>query len=264
MTLIADTHVHVYPCHSPAAVVDRAHRRFARMAPGAARVLCLAERSDCDFFECVVGGAGAPRPATDFMPGSEDGCVVAMQSGCPPLYVLAGWQVKPREGIEILALCCRERIEDGLPADETISRIRERGGAAVVPWAVGKWLFGRGRLVRELFGRAAPGELAAADTTMRPTIWPEPAPMRLARRRGLRVVAGSDPLPFAGEEQRVGMLATRWDVALDESRPVSSVRALFGADAPPPATVGRRCGALEVWRRMRACAVARPAGSSVL
>ena len=125
----------------------------------------------------------------------------------------------------------------------------EAGGVPVVGWAPGKWFFGRGKIVASLIESCDPGQLAVGDTILRATCWAEPLLMRAARRRGCTVLAGSDPLPFAGEEVRAGTYATVLEGAFDKQKPRSSLRELLQTGSA--CTMGRRNGPVLMLQRLR-------------
>jgi len=72
---------------------------------------------------------------------------------------------------------------------------------------------------------------------------------REARARGFAVVAGSDPLPFRGEERFVGSYASAVDAALDPVQPLASLRALLGDATTAWTRAGRRPGLWTALRR---------------
>ena len=257
--LVADTHVHLYPFYDVGAAMRSLVRRLAALAPGAERAGFLAERPDGDAFARLRDGQWGRGSGFEFRP-LDGGTLLAADGGDPSgagLYLFAGRQIVTAERVEVLGLAMTRPVPDGRPAAETVARVREAGGVPVLSWAPGKWLFARGRVVRALIGAAAPGGLLIGDTSLRPPLWPEPLPMRAARRRGLAVIAGSDPLPFAGEDTRPGMYATRWDGGLDPRDPLGSARRLLQGPGAPPVRVGRRSGTLEAARRVARCLAGR-------
>jgi hypothetical protein len=126
----------------------------------------------------------------------------------------------------------------------------------VIPWSPGKWYFGRKRVVRRLLDRFGPQRLLVGDTPLRPMGYPEPLLVRHARREGFRVLAGSDPLPFAGEERQLGRYVTLFSgAAFNPHRPSDSVRGMLTSGAQGR-SVGRRALPLalvvRLWRNQRA------------
>jgi len=252
MKVIADTHVHLYPCHDPAAAFSCLLQNLARWDDAAVRAAFLTEAPGCRAFRDIREGRLHPTGAGDtFVAAGEAEAAVLLNGGRPRMYVFSGRQIVTRERLEILALTLDEAPAGGLTARETVSAVRDAGGIPVLSWAPGKWFFGRGKVVRELLKRVSPGELLLGDTSLRPTLWAEPLLMRQARRMGFAVVAGSDPLPTPGEETYAGSYASGTDEPFDPQRPVSSMRAALGKAALETVLLGKRCGPFEVLRRLR-------------
>jgi hypothetical protein len=232
MFVAADTHVHLYPCYDVSAALRFAAENLAALSsdscPESERVgvLFLTERRDCSFFEDLKRGklllAGWKIEVLQdgvlrLLGGSSDGA----------LLVAPGRQIVTRERLEVLGLAMAGLVMDGLPAEETLARIRGLGGVAVLNWSPGKWFFGRGLVVRKLIEESAPADFLIGDIAMRPSLWLEPRLMRLARRRGFGLAAGSDPLPFAGEERKVGSFGMAGRAELSMDAPLESLRELL-------------------------------------
>ncbi|MBI3987047.1 MAG: hypothetical protein HY343_09015 [Lentisphaerae bacterium] len=267
--VIADGHLHMYPCFKPALAMrhlfdnlDRLaalrwpdHEETAGVCPapgGMSRMAFLAERSDCHFFRDLREGRGMHGgPVFAFLSGPEPNCVVCREEGRSPLLLVAGRQVVTRERLEVLALTLDEAPEDGAPACEVIDDILHAGGLPVLSWAPGKWFFKRGQIVRDLLDRFDPGGLLLGDSSLRPTLWGLPFLMRRAMARGFRVIAGSDPLPFAGEERVMGAYGFSLDCRWDEARPVSSIREALQQGPVHPRLVGRRGSPGTVLHRLK-------------
>jgi len=99
-----------------------------------------------------------------------------------------------------------------------------------------------------------PQRLLLGDSSLRPLPWAEPLLMRQARREGFAVLAGSDPLPLAGEERFWGRYASRstGEGGLDlDIRPAATLRNLLQRGASRLSPCGRRGGLLETLTRLR-------------
>lgn len=238
MLIAADTHVHLYPFYDRDALLDGAFARLAKLVPGAGvRALCLTERHDCHAF--------------NDLPGERvQGYAVRWRGeGAGENWIFAGRQIVTRERLEVLALVIEKEFPDGLILDDVIGKVRGAGGVPVLAWAPGKWFSERGEVVRRLVEVSAPGLFLLGDTSLRPTIWPEPKLMALGRRRGFPVVAGSDPLPFRGEERVAGTYGIRMEGPWDANAPVSSMRTLLFSGAGI-SFIGRRCGTVTTAARL--------------
>jgi hypothetical protein len=168
------------------------------------------------------------------------------------VHVVAGRQVATRERLEVLALATTAEVADGGDILETVERIAAAGGIPVLAWAPGKWLGRRGRRVHAILSEVQPGGLLIGDTAMRPRGWPTPRLMLEAKRRGFAIVAGTDPLPLAGEESLIGRYGIAADGVNGAATMIADLRALL-ADGRVAVT-GRRASpgdAAARWLRLR-------------
>lgn len=241
MKIVADTHVHVYPCYDAGEVFSSAFSGLKQVGGSeAARAILLTERFDCHFFQGLCE-ARVKVPTFGISALSDGRSARVTDAGGNTLYVIAGRQIVTQERLEVLALTIDAAIPDGKPICAVLSEIKEQGGVPVLSWAPGKWFGKRGEIVRNLIDTLSPRDFILGDTTLRPTVWPEPALMRRASEKGFRIVAGSDPLPFAGEERWVGSYASLWDGAMDVEKPALSLENLLWNGTA--SRVGRRGGA---------------------
>ena len=77
------------------------------------------------------------------------------------------------------------------------------------------------------------------DNGGRPGVLPAPAQWRLARRRGIKILPGTDPLPFASEGARAGGVGFVLEGPLDRERPAQDLKRLIREEAGQPRTYGR-------------------------
>ncbi len=255
MLVVADTHVHIYPFHDLAEIIRVACANLEPLAGGSEHVkmLCLAERHDCHAFRDLAEGRSEVPGGMRVEPAGDDALVVEVSDGSM-LYLLAGRQLVTGERLELLALTSDLSIPDGRPAADLAEAIRAEGAVPVLSWAPGKWLFRRGDAVRALVEEASPGSLVIGDTAARASS-SEPRLMRLAQEKGIAVIAGTDPLPLAGEEQYVGTYASVLETEFDGSAPAASMRNALTSTDTSVRRVGRRNGHLESLRRSVSCAL---------
>ena len=146
----------------------------------------------------------------------------------PPVATGAPWTASKRDGAQILLFPARqvaaaERLEllgyfgealvpDGLPLKETARRLADSGFSVALAWGRGKWLFKRAKIVADFLRDPAMSAFApfVCDCALRPWFWPEPL-FTLARKRGFRIISGSDPLPGKGNERNAGHKAMLLD-----------------------------------------------------
>ncbi|WP_243450865.1 hypothetical protein [Sphingosinicella sp. CPCC 101087] len=203
-----DAHVHLHDEADAQRTLELALETFRRAAGRVDVAVCmLAERTGFNVFESLrtklVGTAEAESIWLD---------------GSRRLLVLAGRQIVSAEGLEILGLAALvpDRLE-GRPAREIIADLLEIGALPVLPWGAGKWIGRRGRLVDRLIGETT--GIFLGDNGGRPIFWPV---RRFAR--GVRVVAGSDPLPVAGAWTAIGSFGSLLHGALPIDTPAAALR----------------------------------------
>lgn len=254
MIVAADSHVHLYPEYDLAHALRSGMANLARLAEGAdpseprACALFLTERSDCHVFRDLRAGAALPNSIE--VVRCEDPGAIEVRCDAGSAYLFPGRQVATRERLEVLCLTADADIPDGLGLEETLERVRSTGGIPVIPFAPGKWLGARGRLLERTLGGVAGGAVLVSDSALRPFGWPRP---RLMLSAGAHVLAGSDPLPLAGDELRLGTYATLWRTGVDWRTPTTAARALLRT--PPTALGGARLSPWALAWRLRRLAV---------
>lgn len=239
MRLIADTHIHIYPCYDRKQALDTLRTNLSHLDSNAVCVAFLAERSDCHFFSEFRSKA-AESPSSNLKVHCQDNALHIQETGHPDLYLFPGRQIIARENVEILSLTVDLEIKDGLPAQKIIDLIRIKDGLPVLSWAPGKWFFKRKKVVEKLLVSNKPGTLLLGDTTLRPTCWIQPFLMKKAVRKGFTVIGGSDPLPFAGEEQVLGRYGSLMDCNFDKQNPAKSIRSFLLQPGLQPPLIGKR------------------------
>lgn len=250
-----DAHVHLYPSCDLSLAIHYSLENMQRYAEVskkkiAARVWLLTERSDCHRYQTLLQEPSIREfkiERTD-----EKKAVVVLRRGEPVLYIMPGRQIITREGLELCALITHYEIADRkYAAKDAIKILKEAGAIVALNWAPGKWLFNRGRIVRNLIEEAAE-ELFISDTTMRPALLPTPPLMRRAVQYGMRLLYGSDPLPFKGEEKIFASYGGIVEGDFIPNRPASSLLNLLKNKTTIITPYGRRSNmALFAWRQWR-------------
>ena len=250
-----DAHAHLYPFYDVPRLLLAALDQMPRTAPTDQRVLCLAERADCSFFQSLAQDEiRLPGDRWRIVAWDPDGGVkIRHLPDHRDLWIMAGRQIVSAERIEVCGLFSDAPIADGLPAREIIRAILDTGGLPALDWAPGKWLFNRGRLVRALVAEFPPAQLILIDTSLRFHGWPASRLYAAARQQGRAVLAGSDPLPFAGEEALAGSYRCTFSIPApdDSTRLVAPLKAALTAGALPIEFGGHRGSPLSVLRRLR-------------
>ncbi|MFN8392721.1 MAG: hypothetical protein U0136_20685 [Bdellovibrionota bacterium] len=270
--IIADTHVHVYPCYDLSRFFEAAAENLERIiqqrkceAGEAAQrcsrvlgVLFLTERFDCHYFDELSAGKQAALPTGWSAAPLSDKVVRATSEEGAELLIVSGYQVITLERLEVLTLNSRNRIPDGLPLSEVLSRVLSPE-IPVLNWSLGKWMFGRGKTVGGVIKTSASRELIVGDIRARPLGWGEPRLLAIAKGRGVPMIAGSDPLPVRGEEKYVLSYASefRLPAGLDEGRIGDILQSALASRSCKPGVVGHRGNPLETFFRLRGNSMAK-------
>ncbi len=254
MIVAADCHVHFYPKYNLGKLLRQASTNLSYMAKSdsAIKLILLTERKSENVFSELIQLKSIPgSPELTIGNTSEPISLKVTLPDSGSIFVIAGTQINTAERIEVLSLACTERINDGLPIEQTIHAVQHAGGIPVVNWAPGKWSFNRGKIVGQLIENASPQNLVLCDTTLRPLYSPMPKLMRLAKRRNLRIIAGSDPFPFSGEEKHVGTYGIISEQqSFDSERPGSSIKDLILGSNTKFEIVGQRNTPIQVAYRI--------------
>jgi len=265
--ILADGHVHFHACYDVARFLDAAADNFAAHDSAADAgvprrwMLWLTEAREADFFDRLREGVALGRNTAGgqwtFEATPEDGAIRCRDGGGRIITLAAGRQIVTGEGVEVLALGTTERIRDGMPIGETLSRVCEAGALSVLPWGFGKWLGRRGSIITRQLGRAEPGELFLGDNSGRPALAPPPRQFTQAQAAGIRILPGSDPLPFPEECRNVASYGFRLDAA--DLRPdlVGQAKELLRQPGARVTPFGRRNTAWDVARNQIALRLAR-------
>lgn len=237
--LLVDAHVHFHLCFERDAFLDAALANFQRGAeelgiggPFLGCLLLSEMTSERALQRLLSGEAGAWR----FEPTTEPSSLMACRStDGARLLVIAGRQVRTREGLEILALLSTEEFPDGLPFRDALARVRWSGAVPVLPWGFGKWWFYRGSLIEGILRRPEPKWLFLGDNGGRPDLG---SPPRLLREGGVPVLPGSDPLPLPEHAGRAGSYGFLVQDGVEESRPAAALRRWLRELSTQPPTFG--------------------------
>lgn len=221
--LLIDAHVHLHDCYAPGRFLEHAAENFARAAaahgwPAMPGVLLLTESAGVDGFERLAAGAAPTSPWT--VQRTADPATLLAANGGRRLLIVAGRQVVTKEGLEVLLLGTRGTVPDRRPILDVLAEGELLGALRVIPWGAGKWLFRRGRLLDQLLDAAEPGDgFFLGDGGGRPFFWTSPRHFARAARRGIRILPGTDPLPFPDQVSRPGNFGFRleWPAGMTPS-----------------------------------------------
>jgi hypothetical protein len=244
--ILVDGHVHIHDCHALPVLLQSAWANFAHAAAELGLgdrlhpVLLLTESRGTDYYQWLREKALAGEPVADwhFRLTEEPDSVIAARRTGHEMTVIAGRQIVTAERLEVLAVCTAARFEEGRIISEVIEAVSRAGGIAIVPWGFSKWTGRRMRTVDRLIEDSAGRSFHLGDNAGRLALWPEPPQFRRARERGTYVLRGTDPLPFPGQEKRVGSFGFHLRGPYPRTHPASGIRKILDAGNSPPVSYG--------------------------
>jgi hypothetical protein len=236
--ILVDAHVHIHGCFDLKTFFDSAMANFKRAA---------AIRNVSDFWAALLltetTGANWFRHLSYFDNGSlfasnsvkswtihptEERCSLRVESDKGKgMFIIAGRQIRTAEDLEVLALITERKFEDGLPLREVIRNVTKSEAIPVIPWGFGKWTGRRGEIIKRTLEDTTNSDLFLGDNGGRPSFLPRPSPFDLAESKGIKVLPGSDPLPFASEYWRPGSFGFWVEGSVDAQRPGKSIRRIL-------------------------------------
>lgn len=248
-TILVDAHVHIYDSFELGEMLNAARLNFSNVANdmGLASevmgVLLLTETKNDNWFQyaremcekqqsLLAADKGwelqlTPDSAVLLAVQKKEGHGDETLPDGMQIFIVAGRQIVTAEGLELLALVTDQTFQDGLPVSLALEAVRASGAIPVFPWAVGKWLGKRGKVLAELISRESHDGLFLGDNSGRPVFWRNPSHFKQARALNMHILPGTDPLPFANEAVRVGSFGFAVHGRLSKEQPVIDLKELL-------------------------------------
>jgi hypothetical protein len=245
--IFVDAHVHIYDCFKLQAFLDSAFANFKaeatrlRQEETFTAVLLLTEGSKENWFQRLASYAddektyfGPDLGNWTFRRTSEPCSLWVERNQDQGFFVVAGRQIVTLEDLEVLCLASEKQFEDGSPLEMAIQAVTQSDAIPVIPWGFGKWTGRRSKTLERTLLEIDNSKLFLGDNGGRPSFWPRPAHFELALSRDIRVLPGSDPLPFASETGRAGSFGFSVEGLVSAEEPARDIkRILLDAEARP-------------------------------
>lgn len=231
--ILGDGHVHIHECYQVPRLFESALNNFHALQndmPHQGKAECflfLTESSGADWFSRWQTSTGKVQTAIEGFTitlTNDSNCLLLKKQGGDSLFIVAGRQIVTAESLEVLALGLDEPYPDGKPIRDVLQDLAGLNCLRVVPWGAGKWLGKRGEIIRDIISNWEEDPLFLGDNGNRPYFWPLPSIFSMARQNSIHNLPGSDPLPFADQEDQVGSYGFFLAGAIDSSIPFSSLR----------------------------------------
>lgn len=238
-----DAHVHFHRMEYVEPALDAAVSNFSEVTVRRGPLLgtlLLAESANERVFEALLDGNCLEHWRFSRVEGEPQSLIA--ESNNSRVAVICGRQIRCESGLEVLALGTTSHFPSDAPLSDAIRLVRASGALAVLPWGFGKWSGSRGRIIRDALDDSDGSKLFVGDNGGRIAALGEPALLRVARRKGFRVIPGSDPFPFGRDCERVGRFGFFADIAPDPRKPWAPLRHWLESYPESPQPYGHGLG----------------------
>jgi len=207
---VVDSHVHIHDCFDLSSFFNAAYNNFQAagrdMQLNRFRgVLLLTESEGVTWFQKLWNASALTQAIEWRVHQTQESCSLVVSHPLQrELIIIAGRQIVTREKLEVLALGTDETFPDGRPVRDVLQDVHASNAITVLPWGFGKWIGRRGAIMNDLIASAASPPFYLGDNCGRLALAPIPKHFRLGRQRNIRILPGSNPLPFASEFWRPG------------------------------------------------------------
>lgn len=138
------------------------------------------------------------------------------------LLVVTGTQINTAEGLEVLVIGNQGDTAQGMPIKVLLDQQHD-GLLNIIPWAAGKWLSKRGKLLTQLLETIKPQQFILGDNAGRPWPWKNTSQLTYARTHNIPVLCGSDPLPLPEHYLKSGSYGNLIETPLQMEKPWTSI-----------------------------------------
>ena len=235
--ILVDAHVHIYDCFDLKKFFEAAYENFkseaGRLGYGDdfVAILLLAETSKENWFNRLAyysgdkkGSGGKTIGNWTFHRTSENHSLMVRSNPDRILFLISGRQIVSAENLEVLALATKSMFKDGTPIEDLIDEVNGCNGIPVIPWGFGKWMGCRGNILNNLIESAEGSNILLGDNGGRSLLFPTPYQFKLAEKKKIKILPGSDPLPLAFECQRVGSFGLSLNRVISEEHPAKDLK----------------------------------------
>ncbi len=231
--ILVDTHTHYYPFCSFTKYFDYAYLNMQtaakenNSAQSFSAILCLLETATSHNYQDLLDIANSTTKMGEWQLESLDDnkLLKLSQSDEKELYILPGQQIITSENLELLIIGNTEKI----PHKKSVNTYLEKYSKAhllILPWGVGKWLGKRGRIVSQLIQHKNYA-FTLGDNSARPSLWRYVPQFTQARKKGIRILAGSDPLPIHKQYKKVAIYGSAMTGSLQQQGLADQLREII-------------------------------------
>lgn len=228
--ILLDAHVHLHDCHYLEDILNSAQKNFLFQAKrlnlnSFQAFLCLTESHAVNNFEKLINFCDNNQKIGSWslrFTGNNN-VILCQKKDDEVIYIVSGRQIVTEEYMEVLGIGLFEDIDDGQSIQYVINYIHKNKAIPIIPWGVGKWIGNRKKILRKIINQSYASPIYLGDNGNRPWFWPKPSIFKLAQRKGILNLPGSDPLPFYRESQKPGSYGFFIESDVHKDKPFDSL-----------------------------------------
>ena len=232
--ILIDSHVHIYDCFNIRRFFESALNNFNFQCIKAGftnfiGILFLTETKNDNYFTKIKGNLFNKELIELFLKpinNNEEHSLVYNYND-NYLVLISGKQIITSEKIEVLALGTTKNLDYGESLIDSIIKIKSIGALPVLPWGVGKWFGKRGKIIANFIENCRDVKYFLGDNSGRSSFLLFPKQFRIANKKGIRILRGSDPLPINSQEKKVGSFGFYIKSNLDLNYPCKDVNKIL-------------------------------------
>ena len=233
--IIFDSHVHIYDCYNIKNFFHFVLKNFGNQSKKIGTnkyigVLFLTETKNENYFQKIRENYF--KYAFDELnlkqvKDNESVCLLYESNDNNFLIIVPGKQIITSEKLEVLAVGTNNSIEYGISLKNTIEKIKSFGALPIIPWGVGKWIGKKHEFVKTFLDNVEDINYFLGDNGGRPLFWPTPGLFKIADKKGIFTLRGSDPLPLIKQEEKVGKFGFYIRTNFDFNYPAKEIKNLL-------------------------------------
>lgn len=223
--LIIDSHIHIHECYDLETFFDSAFNNFSKYSYDSEyqSALCLTESYGANIFEKLKKTAKNNIPIGKYSLNLTNSSNVLKINNKHPLFIISGKQIITKENLEVLAIGLENEYDDGIRIEKVLSDVINSHCIPIIPWGFGKWIGKRKKILENLILNNEYFPIFLGDNGNRTWFLHKSRLFKIAQRKNIFNLQGSDPLPFSREVTKPGSYGIILDDCLDERNPFESL-----------------------------------------
>ncbi len=226
--ILIDSHVHIHSNFELNGFIGNVFKNFNEFTKDSLvnnnclGILCLTEIEGTDYFSKLKSKKIILNKKFNIVKTDEDESVIIQNNNDNKIVLIKGHQIVSSEGLEVLSLCSKKRIESGKDIVSTITKIIKVGGITILPWGVGKWIGKKREIIEELI--LSELKFFIGDNSGRLKFIHEPALFHIAKKNKHFVLPGTDALPIKNQINKTGKFGFILQDKIDLNKPAQSLK----------------------------------------